>query len=299
MRQGRGVHVVEALERLGGVAEAATLTRLTSRARLRAASERGDVVRDGTGHYALPGADASLRKARELSAVLCLDSAARHHGWKLKHVPATPAVAVPRQRKVTAARRHGVRLVYADLEAHEVDGPATTPLRTVLDCAARLGFDEALAVADSALRSGAGTSRELRLAAEQVPTRYRRRCLRVAEHATPLADNPFESVLRALALDVPGLRVEPQVTVPGIGRPDLLDRRLRLVVEADSFEFHGRRQQLTRDCRRYNAFVTQGWRVVRFSWEQVMFEPDYVTEVLTLLVRPPRPADARSGSHAA
>ncbi len=89
------------------------------------------------------------------------------------------------------------------------------------------------------------------------------------------------------------------MTVTGDGRPDLLDHRLRLVVEADSFEVHGRRQQLTRDCRRDNAFVTHGWRVVRFSWEQVMFEPGYVTEVLTLMAQPPRPAAARSRTYAA
>jgi hypothetical protein len=52
------------------------------------------------------------------------------------------------------------------------------------------------------------------------------------------------------------------------------------VVEADSFEFHGHRRALTRDCERYNAFVLGGHLVVRFAWEHVMVEPAYVERVL-------------------
>jgi very-short-patch-repair endonuclease len=152
-----------------------------------------------------------------------------------------------------------------------------------MDCASRLPFDEALTIADSALRADAVTKAQLRRAAEEMPDRYRRRCLRVAREADGRADNPFESVLRAIALDVPGLSVEPQVWI-GARRADLVDQSLRLVVEAESFEFHGLRRLLKRDCERYNAFVLDGWLVVRFAWEHVMFAPDYVREVLTSAV---------------
>ena len=56
------------------------------------------------------------------------------------------------------------------------------------------------------------------------------------------------------------------------------------MVEADSFEFHGRRHALAQDCMRYNAFVVDGWIVVRFAWEHVMFQPVYVRRVLTSAV---------------
>ncbi len=55
------------------------------------------------------------------------------------------------------------------------------------------------------------------------------------------------------------------------------------MVEADSFEFHRRRKALTRDCVRYNALVLRGWTVLRFSWEQVMFDHDYVRGCLARL----------------
>ena len=60
---------------------------------------------------------------------------------------------------------------------------------------------------------------------------------------------------------------------------------LRLVVEAESFEFHGKRRMLKHDCERYNAFVVDGWLVVRFAWEHVMFEPEYVAGVLRAVVQ--------------
>jgi very-short-patch-repair endonuclease len=100
-------------------------------------------------------------------------------------------------------------------------------------------------------------------------------------------------VLRAIALEVRGLRVQPQYEVrrPGFyARVDLADELLRLVIEAESWTFHSGRKAFDRDCRRYNALVVGGWRVVRFTWEQVMFDPEYVRSVLQALV------DERSGA---
>jgi very-short-patch-repair endonuclease len=289
------VKVERALERLGGASEAWILCRLTSRARVRVALARGRIVRDARGRYALPGADHAMRKANELSGVLCLDSAARHRGWLLKRQPQCPSVAVLRKRKMSPDRRVGVKVVYVDLADDDIDGYATAPVRTVMDCASRLPFDETLAIADSALRCGEVTREQLIRGAERMPARYRARCLRVARAADGRADNPFESVLRAIALDVPGLHVQPQISIDGVGRPDLADLRLRLVIEAESFEFHGKRLRLKRDCERYNALVVDGWLVVRFAWEHVMFQPEYVSDVLRAAVvlltrRPSGPA---------
>jgi very-short-patch-repair endonuclease len=106
---------------------------------------------------------------------------------------------------------------------------------------------------------------------------------RVARAARPEAANPFESVLRAIALDVPGLSVEPQRVIHGRrvwARPDLVDEDLRIVLEADSFAWHGGREALDRDASRYNRLAVEGWLVLRFSWEAVMFRPDEVREVL-------------------
>ena len=110
---------------------------------------------------------------------------------------------------------------------------------------------------------------------------------RIAAAADPRAANPFESVLRAIALDVPGLAVEPQVTLrepQGVARPDLVDLRLRIVLEADSFEWHGGRAALAADARRYNMLVVNGWIVLRFVGEDVMLDPHLVREMLVAAV---------------
>jgi very-short-patch-repair endonuclease len=111
---------------------------------------------------------------------------------------------------------------------------------------------------------------------------------RVAKEASGLAANPFESVLRAVSLDVPGLALRPQVEIWDEGfvaRPDLVDEELRVVVEADSFAWHGGRDQLASDARRYNRLVVSGWIVLRFVWEDVMFHQAEVREVMGAAVR--------------
>ena len=58
-----------------------------------------------------------------------------------------------------------------------------------------------------------------------------------------------------------------------------------MVIEADSFEFHGERAALSRDCERYDGLVSRGWLVLRFTWEQVMLRPVWVARVIERTVR--------------
>jgi very-short-patch-repair endonuclease len=160
----------------------------------------------------------------------------------------------------------------------------TTRVQTVIDCARTLPFDEALSVADSALREGVVRRAQLLAAAASSPRSGRPQALRVAHAADHRADNPFESCLRAIALDVPRLDVQPQLVVAGIGRADLGDRRLRLLIEADSHEFHAEAAAFRLDIRRYTEMVRAGWVVVRFCWEDVMQHPERVHAVLVDVV---------------
>lgn len=228
-----------------------------------------------------------------MAAVTSHLSAAQEHGWPVKTVPDRPWVTVRRKRHLDADTAATVHVVYADLRADEVRDGVTTPLRTVLDCARRLPFDEALAVADSALRAGDVKPDELRAAAARVRGPGAPACRRVASHATAKAANPFESVLRAIVLETGTLDVEPQTPVVARGRtwhPDLVDVRRRVVLEADSWEFHTGRDEHSRDCVRYTALSVAGWTVLRFTWEQVMQSPAYVRDVLRELAGLPRAA---------
>lgn len=273
---------VEALQRLGGVASLTELTGSTTRAQLRTAVAAGRIAHLRRDRYALVDADPDRATAAAAGGLLSHLSAATYWGWKVKHVPRRPWVTVPpRGRRPTG----DLEVRWSDVPDADVTHHVTRPARTVIDCARALPFDEALAVADSALRSGEVERHELLLAAERSPRTGRARAVSVVEAADGRAANPFESVLRAIAMTVPGLEVTPQGGVPGVGWVDLLDPGLGLVVEAESFEFHGTLPGLRRDVKRYTACTRQGLTVVRFLWEEVMFDPEHVRRALVDVVQ--------------
>jgi very-short-patch-repair endonuclease len=276
---------VERLLECGGIATRGTLLLSCSRADLDSAVAAGDIVRIARGRYALAAIDDDARTAARLGGVLCLTSAALHHGWAVKLVPDRPHLMFSRGRHLPAKER-GAHIHRRELAPDEVEDGVTTVEATLAHCMRRLPFDEALAIADSALRSGVPRSALGRIASEaRGPGSPQMR--RVARCASAKADNPFESTLRAIALDVAGLSVRPQVTIrePDItARPDLVDEGLRIVLEADSFAWHGGRAELSSDARRYDLLVVNGWLVLRFSYEHVMQQPDFVGRILLAAV---------------
>ncbi|WP_148046001.1 hypothetical protein [Nocardioides marmoriginsengisoli] len=173
---------------------------------------------------------------------------------------------------------------WSNLAPEDVVDGVTSMRRTLIDCMRNLPLEESVPIADSAVRAGDITSPALVRLAASMRGRGRRRAMAVAAMATAAAANAYESTLRAIASTVPGLNVEPQrpirIADGRVLHPDLLDERLGIVIEAESFTWHGETAALTRDCARYNAFVTQGLIVIRFSWPQVIFRPAYVVEVL-------------------
>lgn len=278
--------MVEVLTRMGGVATRVALLSATSRAEVDAAVAAGDLHVLARGRYALPSVDAASREAHRLTAVVSHLSAALLHGWAVKVPPERPTVTLPRNRKLAGYTR-GLDLRRADLGPDDVVGIVTSPERTLLDCLRHLPFDDALAVADSALRTGFSPA-GLALLAGSARGPGARQVRRVAAAADARAANPFESVLRASALQVSGLHVRPQVPIYAgaefLGRPDLVDTELGIVLEADSFEWHGNRAALAHDTRRYDALVVHGWLVLRFCWEDVMFDQRWVLETLRAAV---------------
>ncbi len=285
--------VVEQLVMRGGVATRAELIDATSRREVDAALAAETIVALARGRYALPHADDAVAAAHALSGVVCLLSAALVHGWAVKLSPELPQVTLPPNRKVASSRLTKVDVHRFRLGPDDVVDAVTSQDRTLLDCLRLLPFDEALAVADSALRSGY-SYRRLRALVRDARGQHAVRMRQIAELASADAANPFESVLRAIGLAVAGLHLKPQVSlrrqdgsvVGGtfLGRPDLVDEALRIVAEADSFEWHGDRAALKADARRYNAFVVHGWLVLRFCWEDVMFNPLLVKAVLEAAV---------------
>jgi very-short-patch-repair endonuclease len=281
---GHAVRVLDAADvvrRLGGRATFAEVTARASRAALRRAVAGEALRRVRRGVYALPDLPAAHTVAAATRGVVSHTTAARALGLEVAlpddavHVTVAPGTRPPRRRSVVVH--------WSPLPGTDVDGPATTPLRTVLDCARTLPFPQGLAVADSAVRGGLVSLDELATAARSRHGAGRAAGLEVAAWADGRARNGFESVLRGTLVEagiadlVPQLRVRlPRFTV----HVDLGDAQRMLVVEADSYTHHGTRRAFGRDCERYDELAAAGWLVLRFTWEQVMFDPDWVVDVV-------------------
>jgi len=272
----RDMTPTDALTRLGGVASHREVCRLASRRQLRTAVEKGEVFRVSPGVYASTDCDAARVAAARVGGVVSHLSAALHWGWKVKLLrrcdPPSPRgpgrlatggsggrdpplPLAPRSRGASPSHRPPNPRV-----ASRPGRPCRSPSRRSHARAAQLA------------------------AAKASPRTGRAKALKVVRAASRLAANPFESVLRAIAIEVPGLCVVPQQRVAHIGYVDPFDHRLGLVIEAESYQWHSSRTALARDVRRYTWCARLGYTVVRFTWEEVMFHPEYVRAVLLDLV---------------
>jgi hypothetical protein len=274
---------------LGGACARSVLVDRCGRAAVDKALRDGVLVRVARGRYALATASAAVRAAATLGGILSMRSAAQRHGWGQKLVPELPDVTFPRTHHLSAGARKLCVPHWSDIAPEDVEDGATGVRRTLVDCMRNLPLDESVPIVNSALRAGDVTLPQLRAIARAMKGRGRARAMAVAAMATAKPVNPYESTLYAIASTVPGLNVKPQHPIrvsPTLElHPDLADEELGIVIEAESFEWHGKRAALTRDCVRYNAFTIGGRTVIRFSWDQVMFEADYVLEVLEQTVR--------------
>lgn len=282
---------VRFVEQHGGVATRQELIAAASRPEVDAAVAAGRLVVIRRGRLTLPGLDDAESAARALGGALSGLSAARYWGWSLKREPSAPVVTVPRNR---STKRDGVVVRRQDVNPQHLvrGGLVTSKAQTVLDCARTLPFDEALCVADSALRDGRATGfgrdELLRLACAS-PRTGRARAVAVITAADARAANAFESVTRAILRDVPGLQAEPQgdLGFSDAGAPqygDLVDGRLRLLIECESWAYHAGEEPFRRDIRRYTRLVAEGWTVLRFVWEDVMQRAEYVRETVRRVV---------------
>lgn len=71
---------------------------------------------------------------------------------------------------------------------------------------------------------------------------------------------------------------------------DFVDELARVIVEVDGFAFHSRTEVFSKDRRRQNELVLDGWLMLRFSAYDVMANPDKVARQIADVVRRRRAA---------
>jgi hypothetical protein len=218
------------------------------------------------------------------TATLSHEEAARHLGLELAADSGAARVTVPRNRSRLTVP--GWRVVRADVPVQDVTllpggVRLTSALRTVADLARVLPLQHAVVAADSALRQRLVTVQALGQLLGAALGRGADRLRAVAGHADPLSGSVLESLLRVL-LATSGLPAPvsqyPVRNEAGrvVARVDLCWPAQRLVVEADGFAFHSDRAAYRSDRVRMNELERLGWRVLRFTWEDVVNRPPYV-----------------------
>jgi very-short-patch-repair endonuclease len=268
---------VRVCELLGGVATTARLHRyrVDDRA-LAAAVDAGTLVRPRRGTYALAGLPPEALAALAHGGVLCCVSAARAYGlWMLDDDPAVHVWLGPDGRAhdhpgcgCVAHRDRGSRTRGAVV-------PVEQCLVQILGCRGPEAFFAAL---ESALRqrvlSAGGRGRVRTL----VPETHRW----LVDLARDDADSGLESLLR-LRLHRRGIRLRPQVPIPGVGTVDFVIGD-SVILEADgrTHEGDGRHRDLVRDA----VAMTLGFVTLRYDYALIVHEWELVEQaVLAALER--------------
>jgi hypothetical protein len=108
----------------------------------------------------------------------------------------------------------------------------------------------------------------------------------LAEHTvgSTLTRNDLEEAFLAIAraAELPPDAVNEWIAFPdgGGAEADFVYRQQRLIVETDGRDPHTIRKAFDADRRRDQRLMLLGWRVVRFTWQHVTYEPGYVARTL-------------------
>lgn len=224
------------------------------------------------------------RRQRWLAAVFACgaraalsDLCAAHHLGLVDNSPFQPEVSVP---GAGGREKDGITVHRRSIDPRDLSVrrgiPCTSPARTIIDCAGVLGAD--------------GTE-DLIMAADSLRILSRRRLeeLAHARRGTPgighvlalITDDPAE----ARTVNERRLRSicrEFRVPLPLVNHPIRVgDRQFyadfcwpeqHLIVEADSWRWHGGRRASENDADRGQLLAVAGWNVVRFTRDQIKHE---------------------------
>jgi hypothetical protein len=260
------------------------------------------------GVYAVGGA-VLPREGRWVAAVLACGpravlshlSAAVHWGL-LQYEPPRPQVTAPASRKgAPGIRLHRSHSLDAQDTTNHHGIPTTTVHRTLLDIAAhapthhleralaqaeRLQLYDHRAITETIVRANGHRGTKTLSAAIQGDPQFTRGELEALmnklarDHGLPPPKSNY-------ALDVPdhpGL--EADFYFPGYG----------LVIETDGWDTHRTRQAFEDDRAKDAALLAAGYRVVRFTWRQLRYDPQTVADRLAAILRYSAPSASRNSA---
>jgi very-short-patch-repair endonuclease len=181
-----------------------------------------------------------------------------------------------------------VRLDERDLTA--VDQiPITSATRTVIDLGAVVGREILLSAIDDALRRKLTSVERLDNELEHWGTRRRgsgnvRRAVALRRDA-PVPESPLESefdeLIRRFGLPTPSRQwVIRDEHGDAVARVDFAYPVARVAIEVDGLRWHGSLPDQKRDARRQAKIEAAGWRVLRFTAQDIRRRPDQVRDAV-------------------
>ncbi|SDH96197.1 Very-short-patch-repair endonuclease [Arthrobacter subterraneus] len=268
------MEVVEVLRGVGAVARTQVLReRGLSKRQIANSVARGEVLRLRAGVLALPGAPEDFSAAVLNNGLLTCASAAGRYGLWLLNPPARPHLSC----------LHGHSRDYANHRQRTVPAHEYLPLVGIPDVLVHalqcLPPVEAAVLVECSIRRG-DTVRPFLL--ERLRGDRNGRARAALNLVTGCAESAIEVVARILFRSA-GFHVETQVPIPGVGRVDFLLEGF-VVVEVDGAAYHSDRRALRRDLQRNNAAIIGGYLVLRYSYEDIMFNQEAVLEQVSAVL---------------
>ena len=277
--------LVEFMEQQGGVCTVQAARNLVSRGQLDALRGSGRIWTPLRGWVALQGTRSDVTWALQLGGVVSCVSAFRALGLWVPHGPQhihvrgnreTHSDRVDRTETLTGVTLHRMHLALPDPRPRNGTDGALAALAVSTSC---IREEEVIAAADSAVGNGLLTVDDIRALAAKLPRRRRRALERVSGGAGSGTESTFALMLRRAGVAyVQQFRVrDGQVVDFLIGRS--------LVVEIDSQLWHASPEQQAADRARDAELIRRGYIPLRFTYEQVLFQPEYVMETVLAVVR--------------
>ncbi|MGN6324410.1 endonuclease domain-containing protein [Pseudolysinimonas sp.] len=280
---------IEVIRELGGLAATHELYAAGwDRRSLAAGVRRRELVRVRQGWFCQPGTDRALQRSARVGGRATCRTALRLAGiWTgpdpRLHV-AVPAHAVRLRTAASPLHRRRDRkdpstvVHWQDVEAlSRLIVDPVTALRHLITCG---HAEEVAASADSLTRLHPASRPLVRELAASVPRSFR--------EALVDADGVCESGIETLVwrrLRAARISTRRQVRIAGVGRVDFVLGR-HLVVEVDGQEYHVDPIAFEADRRRDAELSRRGFRVLRFSYRQVVERmPEVIGAILAAVAR--------------
>jgi len=242
---------------------------------------RAEIVRVRQGWYALPETASTLIEAFRVGGRLTCTSAARMLGLSVKDSPALHVSVPPHASRLRSRVDHTRRLASGTVVHWSDRGPrhiARSELDVLFDMACCQPPEMTIAAVDSALRLRLITREAWLAACARLP----RNLGALLSSVDARADSITESVARVRLYGI-GITPRLQVRIAGVGRVDMLIGD-RLVVELDGREYHTGAERFEADRRRDALLSIHGYRVLRFSYRQVMHHWSQVAAAITAAI---------------